>query len=252
MLWYKTWLDTRWMFYFGLGSFLLASVTTVFIYPVTLNKMAEKPDVHGRFLFLLHDMRLMKGGYAAYIWLMWFGNSLPALWTIFSLLFGWTGPATEQLSKSYFFTLSLPMSRRRWLAVRFASSAIQLVGLTLMSSLAIPVLSRFIGQSYDIPQAGAYALHVIAGGLVFLSFAFLLTNIVISDHVAGAIAWIVVGALWWLSLTETFARYSVYRMMGGESYFFNGTVPWIGFAVSLSLASVMFYLSVRIAERRDF
>jgi ABC-type transport system involved in multi-copper enzyme maturation permease subunit len=251
MLWYKTWVDTRWVFYLGLASFLLVSVITVFIYPVTLRKMAEEPDAQRRFLFLLHDMNVMKGGYAAYVWSTWFGNSLPALWTIFSLLFGWTGLATEQSSKTAFFTLSLPVSRRRWLTVRFVSSAIQLLVLTLISSLTIPLLSRLIGQTFAVPQVGVYASHVIAGGLVFLSLAFLLTNVMGRDHVAGTIAWIVVGGLWWLSLTETFAPYSVYRMMGGERYFFTGAVPWSGLAVSLSLALVMFYTSVRVAERCD-
>lgn len=252
MLWYKTWLETRWVFYLGLISFMVVGGLSVLMYPVALGAMAKRPDVQGRFLFLLHDMKWMREGYAAYLWSGWFGNHLPALWTMFALMLGWSGLATEAAAGTSHFTLSLPVSRRRWLAVRFASSAAQLAGLTLVSSLAIPVLSRLIGQTYAVTEAAIYALQVIAGGLVILSFMFLLSSVSSNEPVCGAIAWIVVGGLWWLSLTETFAPYSLYRLMGGEAYFLKGTLPWLGFAVSLTLAMAMFYVSVRIAERRDF
>jgi ABC-type transport system involved in multi-copper enzyme maturation permease subunit len=240
------------MFFLGLVSFMAVSALSVLMYPVALRQTVEQPDVQGRFLFLLNDLKLMRNGYASYIWWGWFGNHLPALWTMFALILGWGGLAIERASGAISFTLSLPVSRRRWLAVRFASGAVQLIILAFVSSLGIPVLSRLIGQTYAVTDATVYALQVIAGGMVFLSFAFLLTTISGNEPVSGVIAWTVVGTLWALSLTETFAPYSIYRIMGGESYFFKGTLPWMGLLVSMALALGLLYLSVQIAERQDF
>jgi hypothetical protein len=40
--------------------------------------------------------------------------------------------------------------------------------------------------------------------------------------------------------------------MSGESYFLNGEVPWSGLFIALVLAAAIFYLAVRLFERRDF
>jgi ABC-type transport system involved in multi-copper enzyme maturation permease subunit len=194
----------------------------------------------------------MKKGYASYIWSGWFGNHLPALWTIFALLMGFSSLASERATGIATYTLSLPTNRRRLLTVQATASAVQLSILALVSSLLVPALSPLIGQSYAVGDALLYAMLVIAGGMVLLAFAFLLSYRLGNEQVTGAIAWAVVGVLWALSLTEPLAPYSIFRMMGGESYFFQGTLPWAGLSISMIVAAALFSTTIRIAERQDF
>ena len=53
-------------------------------------------------------------------------------------------------------------------------------------------------------------------------------------------------------LVDGFRRYSLLRVMTGDTYFFRGEIPWIGLAASLAVAAVMISASVRLIERRDY
>jgi hypothetical protein len=61
---------------------------------------------------------------------------------------------------------------------------------------------------------------------------------------------IVMGLLSLLSARA--ARYSVYKVMTGESYFTTGVLPWAGLAACLAAGLAMFFVSLRLLERRDF
>ena len=48
------------------------------------------------------------------------------------------------------------------------------------------------------------------------------------------------------------AGYSVYNVMRGQRYFTEGAPPWARLIVCVALAALMFYVSLRVLERRDF
>ena len=49
MLWYKSWMETRWRFLIGLAVLTLSAATTVLVYPevVKLLPVVAKPDLSG-------------------------------------------------------------------------------------------------------------------------------------------------------------------------------------------------------------
>ncbi|HET8676219.1 MAG TPA: ABC transporter permease subunit, partial [Blastocatellia bacterium] len=174
-------------------------------------------------------------------------------WILLATLIGVGGVVTESSRGTALFTLSLPVTRRRMLAVRAATGAIELALLALVPSLLIPLFSLVIGESYSPAKIIIYVLMTIIGGAVFFALSILLSTI-FSDQVKPIIIGIAVA---FILTTVTmffkkFAPYSILSIMSGDSYFRTGQLPWVGLAVSLAVAGAMFYLSLRLVERRDF
>ena len=44
----------------------------------------------------------------------------------------------------------------------------------------------------------------------------------------------------------------LFKVMSGESYFRNGSLPWMGFVTTAVLASALLYSAAETLERRDF
>jgi hypothetical protein len=53
-------------------------------------------------------------------------------------------------------------------------------------------------------------------------------------------------------LTNGVRRFSVFRLMTGDTYFLRGEIPWLGVLACVAFATTLMYASVRIIERRDF
>ena len=53
-------------------------------------------------------------------------------------------------------------------------------------------------------------------------------------------------------LTDGVRKFSVFRLMTGDTYFLRGEVPWLGVLACVAVTAGLVYASVRIVERRDF
>ena len=56
--------------------------------------------------------------YGWYLWHYLYNNYLQQVWALFALLFAFGGLIREKSAGSVLFSLSLPVSRRRWLFTR--------------------------------------------------------------------------------------------------------------------------------------
>jgi len=253
MLWYKHWLETRWRFFIGLALLTGFSALVVLTEPLTSSAMQNFQDPGGVIGEMLREQIETAKTYEGYVWQQWFGKNLLTGWVLFAILIGVGGIVTESSRGTAFFTLSLPVTRRRMLAVRAATGAIELAALALLPSLLIPLFSLLIGESYSLRETIVYVLLTITGGAVFFAFSILLSTI-FSDQVKPIIIGVAVAfILTTVSIFfKKFAPYSVLNIMSGDSYFRAGELPWVGLGVSLAVAAVMFYVSLRIVERRDF
>jgi ABC-type transport system involved in multi-copper enzyme maturation permease subunit len=253
MLWYKHWLETRWRFFIGLILLTVLSAIVVFTEPLTSAALQNFQDPGGKLGEILREQMEISKTYEGYVWMQWFGKNLLFGWILFAILIGVGGVVTESSRGSALFTLSLPVTRRRMLAVRAATGTLELAILALAPSLLIPLLSLLIGEAYSALAAIVYVALMVVGGIVFFSFSILLSTI-FSDKlkpvVVGLVAVFILETL--SLLIREFAPYSITRIMSGASYFRTGELPWMGLAVSLAVAAAMFYLSLRIVERRDF
>jgi ABC-2 type transport system permease protein len=253
MLWYKGWLETRWRFLAGMLLLVTFAALGVAARPAVSNMQVEMPNLGGRLGELVREGLALMGSYEGYVWSQWFGKNLLQFWTMLAVLIGAGGLATERAGGAALWTLSLPVTRRRLLAVRAGVGAAELLALAVVPSLAVCLLSPLVGESYAVADALAHSFILCAGGSFFYALSLLLSTIFqdqLKAVLAGMSAAIVMGLL--ALFSERLADYSVYKVMTGESYFLGGAPPWGGLAACLAAAALMFFVSLRVLERRDF
>ena len=255
MLWYKSWLETRSRFLIGLVLLIASGVATVFAYPKVLELLKTMPAVEtgGDLGRRIREAAALAQEYRGYVWSQWFGQNLIQLWTIFAVILGTGGLLSQMSGGGALFTLSLPVSRARHLAVRGGTGLIELLILALVPSLVLPVLSPAIGQSYGVGDAVVHALCLFVGGSVFFSLAFLLSTM-FSDVWRPLLIALCTASL--LAVGEQFvdvlSDLGLIATMSGERYFRSGALPWAGLLVSAALSASMLYGSAVNLARRDF
>jgi hypothetical protein len=139
------------------------------------------------------------------------------------------------------------------MAVRAGSGLAQWLVLALVSSLAIPLSSPAIGESYHLGSALVHAVCLFAGGAFIYSLALLLSTLF--------------GDLWrpWLialavampiAFAEQIAGGSpsvgLSAVMTGELYFRTGALPWAGLTLAAAASGALLYLAAVNFSRRDF
>ena len=251
MLWHKSWLETRWRFLIGLGLLFCSASVMVFSYPQVLKLMPLVPtNVGGALGEKIRESAELAQTFRGFVWSSWFRENDRQLVTLFAILLG-----TATLlwpSGGALFTLSLPVSRQRLLAVRAATGLAELFVLALLPTLLIPLLAPAIGQSYGVGAALVHGACLFIVAAVFFNFAFLLSTI-FSDPwrplliaVAAAIALALVGRF------IPFTALNLFGVMSAESYFRHGTVPWVGLLAAGAIAAALYYAAVANLVRRDF
>src|SRR5206468_7598019 len=158
----------------------------------------------------------------------------------FALLLGSGGLLSDGGGRSPWFTLSLPVSRDRLLAVRVGAGLAELLVLALVPSLLIPMMSPAIGEAYPLRLALVHGACMFVAGTAFFSLTLLLST-VFTDFwrpllLACAVAIVlgsVEGALW--------SRYGIFRVMSAEAYFRGGQLPWAGLMTSAAVSIALLY-----------
>lgn len=254
MLWYKSWLETRWRFLIGFGLLTILAGGTVFDYLAVekLLPLARTIDTSGTMGRRIRDAVEIQSSYRGFVWWQWFRQNLVQMWTLFAVLLG-SGGLLPTSGGAAVFTLSLPTSRNRVLGVRAATGLAELLVLAFVPSLVIPLLSPAIGQSYSVGDTLVHGACLFIAGAAFFSLAFLLST-VFSDLwrpllIACSVA--VVLATCELVVRDL-ARYGIFRVMSGEVYFRTGELPWLGLLTSAALSVAMLYAATRNIARQDF
>ena len=251
MLWYKSWLETRWRFLIGLGMLVCSAATVVLVYPQVMKLLPTVPtNLSGPIGQRIREAAELSRSYRGYIWAQWFRQNLSQWGTLFAILLGTAALLVQ--SGGDLFTLSLPVSRARLLGVRAATGLAELFAIALIPSLLIPIVSPSIGESFGIGSALLHGVCVFVATSVFFSIALLLSTI-FSD------AWrpmlITLGIAGGLALIGSALRnpsFSLYSVMSAESLFRSGRLPWAGLLASAAASTAICYAAVVNIRRRDF
>ena len=254
MLFYKSWLETRWRFVIGLVLLMLSAAGIVIAYPrvMKLLPLTNTVDVSGEIGRRIKEGAELARTYRGYVWSQ-LRQSMTNMLTLFAVLLGAGGLLSQASGGGALFTLSLPATRNRLLGVRAATGLAELLGLALVPTLLLPVLSPAVGETYGLGDALAHGACLFIAGAVVFSLAFLLST-VFSDVWRPAL--IAGGAAAVLGLCEPFfpdlARYSLFGIMDGEVYFRDGGLPWLGLFASAAASAAMLYAATRNVARQDF
>lgn len=254
MLWYKAWLETRWRFLAGLVLLMVSAAGIVLSQPYIDRLLDHVPQMGGRIGEMLNQAIALNRSYRGYVWSQWFAKNLPQLWTVLAVLLGTGSLLSETAQGSALFTLALPATRKRLVAIRVATGALESLALAVVPSLLIPALSPAIGQRYGLGPTLIYSLCLAAGGMVFFSFACLLST-EFADIWKPLLIGVAVAALIGLAgqlFPEQVGVFSPYSVMVARKYFSAGVVPWPGLVACLAVSSALVYASTMRIVRRDF
>jgi hypothetical protein len=254
MLWYKAFLDTRGRFLIGLALLPCAAIFMVLTYPsvVALLPTVTGLDTTGPLGQQIGEAIDLSRNYPGYVWSQWFRQTPTSTGALFAALLG-TGGLAASASGGTLYMLSLPATRMRLMAVRAGSGLAQWLALTLVSSLAIPLSSPAVGESYSIVSALAHGVCLFAGGAVIYSLALLLSTFF--------------GDLWrpWLialaiampiafgeQMVPGSSAVGLSAVMSGEHFFRTGELPWTGLAAATAASAALLYLAAVNFARHDF
>jgi len=252
MLWYKSWLETRWRFLIGLALLVISAGGVVYVYPQVMQLIKGVGDLKtsGAMGERIKEAVEVQRDFRGYIWGQWSRQNIPQLATVFAIILGSGGPYAQ---RSELFTLSLPVSRQRLVSVRALTGLSELFVIIFVSSLVIPVFSPSVGQTYGVGTALINALCAFVACAAFFSLATLLSTSFSDLWRPFLIACAVAFVLWLAQqVVSGVAPYSIFTVMSGDTYFHSGQLPWIGIAVSLVLSAAMLYGAVVNVEHRDF
>ena len=121
--------------------------------------------------FLQQQMQQMTSSYDVYVWGNWFAKNGPQIMVIMAIVLGAGLIAGEVNKGTIFFLLGKPISRERVLLIKYAVSALILLAISIISSVALLVTAAIAGHLQDIGGVLISALLLWLGVLFGLGLA---------------------------------------------------------------------------------
>jgi hypothetical protein len=252
MLWYKAWLDTRSRFWIGLILLVVMACGIVLEFPRVQEVAAGfEPLQQGRPLQRqINEALELSRTFRGFVWHQWFQQNALTVGALFAALLG-TCRLFSSGARGLLFTLSLPASRRRWLAVRAATGLAELLVLMLVPALMFPLLAPLIGQHYSLGDALVHAFSAFIGISAFFGLTLLLSTVFRDTWRPVVIVCLIAVCATFVDLLVPHGA-GILRAVSAEDYFYGGSLPWAGLGVFAVAAAALLYASARNLERLDF
>jgi len=245
MLVHKAWLETRGRFWAALAVLVGISLYGILQAPNIIHAREQlRPEEHV--------------SYARYIWILLYSGYLQALWILSGVILSCGGLWREKFSGSAGFTLALPVSRRCHVLIRTAVGVVELIILAFIPSLLIGELSPLCGYAYPLQQASNFSCLMIGGGLTFYSWGLLLSHLMQGEFTTPTLGIGFCLVLFILFKLPHLHAYSPFDLMSGKAYLdpstflLRGGLPWFPLSICLAIAAVTLFITVKIAESREF
>ena len=253
MLWYKSWLETRWRFLIGLALLILMACGAVFGYPAVqeLMPIAAQSDAKGPLGQLIKEAVEIQRDYRGYVWYQWVRSNLTQTWMLFAAILGSGGLLAHASGGAPLFTLALPVSRQQVLWVRAGTALAELFVLATVPYLIIPILSPAIAQHYSFRDVAVHAMCVFVAGSIFFSIALFLSTM-FSDLWRPLLITCALAGMLMLVERMPGEFYGVYGIMSAESYLRRGVVPWAGLLTTAAISAGIMYSAATNFARQDF
>ncbi len=235
MLWYKSWLETRYR-----ALLLLAMMGfTLELQHSTLQNMSVKMP-NPRNFFMAEAMLVTIWAMVTFITLAGAGLATQSM------------QARRGLHSSMQYTLALPVSRLRMIVTRAS------IGWTL-SVAVIGVMFYAVWLVYPVYRTAgtpAEMLEMLATVIACTSFIYFLSVFLATllDDMGRAFgSMFAFFVLWWLSFQHKLpAVVDVFQAIGKNSPLLAHTVPWTQIGVSAGLSVVLFVAALQVARLREY
>lgn len=230
MLWYKGWLETRYKLLIALGS-------------------------TGLILFFLHSL---PGDGKAKLFAIIDSSNVVVLMVSCAYLAGagifTQAPLQEKkgLHASMLFTLSMPVSRLRLLAVRAGLGWLEMAGVIGAFCVSMWLVSPPLRTVATPTEMLEYMGTLIACMSVVYFLSVLLATFLDDVWRLWGIM-LLFAAFWWIaSYTPTPAFANIFRAMGKDSPLIAHTTPWGAIAFSVALSVILFFAALKVVQTREY
>jgi hypothetical protein len=231
MLWYKNWLETRYRFLWGSGMLLFFVVFNFFA-------LGTAPGLQVQILFANQGI----------------------YWLVLPLLLAGTGVMTQStfrpargLHGSTLFTLSLPVTRLRLLAVRSGLGILEIFGAIALMYGAAWTAFCFLRTDWPLLDSLEYVLTVFACLSAFY-FLFMVLAALLPDDMTRNWVCIATVVLFRLmtGVVHVPPALNVFQAMGASSPLVTHTLPSATLAGSIIASVLFFWIALKIVEATEY
>lgn len=228
MLWIKGWHETRFRLVFTLCILILYLVTT---HSESLTAAAERGIVVGSMVLVAVISGMLAGAGIA---------TQPSF------------QASRGIHGSQLYTLSMPVSRKRLLAVRATLGWIESAGVAVLLCATLWVLPPGFRGVASVQDFAEHAFVLIAGSSAIYSVSVLLATM-LEDLYRVWGTMIFFFGLWWVRNHLALpASIDFLGAMGPQSPLLTHSVEWSAVAFSFVFAAALIYAAVRVVQVREY
>jgi hypothetical protein len=234
MLWYKTWLETRFKILFML---LFA------VFPIPLMTLSHPANPAPQ-----PTLAAMAGGIGFFA----------LYYSLVPLLLAGSGIKTQALQArkglhgSMYFTLSMPVSRFRLLATRAGLGILEAFAVLAVAPCAVWIIFQPLRTHITPSDLLAYWVTLSVCGSAFYFLGVLLSTI-LDDLTQNWTSMFGIVFLRWLgSLPHVPLSINLFQAMGTSSPLFTHTLPWASMGVSVGVSLILFLIALKIVQAREY
>jgi ABC-2 type transport system permease protein len=238
MLWYKSWLETRSRFLISL--LVAVALCSLVVYHGDQDAIPNTT--------LAYYYNVLQGGHVL----------LCMMWVMSVTLLTMGGLLREKAVGTAPFTLALPVSRTRLMAVRISVVLGEAMALVIVPWAAMFLIGSLTGKTHSIQQAFFHMALLAGGGMVFFGTALLTSSLVEGEYTAPVVTF---GAVLGISVvlsSSSLHGYSPMEFIAGAEYLdrhtrlLTGPIPWMRVAVSILISALLVAISAKAVQARDF
>jgi hypothetical protein len=186
-------------------------------------------------------------------------NFLWMLWPMIAVMSAGAGINTQTFTgavhrahPSMLFTLSLPVSRRRLLAVRAAAGAMETVFLICFTCILLWCISPILRRQTGVTGICRYMITTAIAASVFYCLSVLYATFLDETWQFNA-CFITIGAILTLRLLPVSSPVSVViRSLSNIPALVTGDLPWPSLLLCLFVSVSLFSAAMRVVERRRY
>lgn len=255
MLLYKAWVESRWRFVCGAVAVTALSILFVRLHPILIPQwQVALQDPHA---IKPRWLPLGVSDYRFYIWHFLFDFRLQNLWVLLAIVLSFGGLLREHANGAVAFSLSLPVTRNRWLLSRVSIAFLETTVLAVIPAIVVPIVSVSVGQSYPMGQGFAHGLLMAGVGSVFVGLAAFLSLILRGEYSPLAVTLAMLAAPYlvlqeWARRVSWARKIDIAHVMAGAWLLTWGDVPWLAIVVVCLLTGLFLGLAARQGRRLEF
>jgi ABC-type transport system involved in multi-copper enzyme maturation permease subunit len=230
MLWMKGWFETRWRFVFGLCFVVFVLIN------VAVDNVADQP-------FDIAKLVNVLAFFCAFIAIMLGGAGINTQAAF---------RATKGLHGSMYFTLALPVSRFRLLATRAATGVLELTAVIMLSCAGIWATVPQLRAQMTLPEILVYGLALAVSTASFYSVSVLLATFLDGQWQIWGSMIFIMGLRYASNHLPVPAGLDLFRPLTANSPLATHILPWSGMAMSVVMAAILFGVSLKIVQLREY